>query len=164
MHPNSMNLVNHFIGKYFPDAAGKKILEVGSSDINGGIRHLFKNTEEYIGIDVAPYAGVDVVLKDPYVFPFEPKHFDLAISTNCLEHCTRPWLTMIEMARVIKPGGLVCNVVPWNIHVHKEGVPARDCWRILADGMETIMLDAGLEIIECREHENDTIGIGRKPE
>lgn len=164
MHPNCNMLAQHFAQNYFSEPAGKKILEVGSTDINGGIRHFFPGSE-YLGIDVVPYAGVDLVLKpeEIYAWPLADASFDLVISTNCLEHCTRPWLTLKEMARVAKPGALICNIVPWRIHVHKEGVPAQDCWRILSDGMRVIMEDAGLEVLECREHEDDTIGIGRKP-
>jgi hypothetical protein len=45
----------------FPDFfAGKKVFEVGSVNINGSIRSFFENSE-YLGIDVAPGPGVDVV-------------------------------------------------------------------------------------------------------
>lgn len=164
MHPNSRRLAEHFAKTYFPNASGKRIVEVGASNINGGIRDLFPGADQYLGIDVVAYAGVDLVLseKEFYCWPLEESVFDLAISTNCLEHCTRPWLTVKEMARVVKPGGLVCNIVPWRIHVHKEGMPAMDCYRILSDGMRVMMEDAGLEVLECQEQEDDTIGVGRK--
>ena len=161
MHPNCMDLVSRFVKERFSASAGKKILEVGSTNINGGIRHLFEGSE-YIGVDIVPYNGVDIVLADHYKFPFEDNTFDLAISTNTLEHCTRPWVTVQEMARVIKPGGIVVNICPWRFHVHKEGVPAMDCFRILEDGMRSIMEDAGLEVLEASMQEDDTIGVGRK--
>ena len=39
---------------------GKKVLEVGSLDINGSIRDLFQNCE-YTGIDLGEGKGVDVI-------------------------------------------------------------------------------------------------------
>ena len=161
MHPNCMSIVTAFARDRFVNSVGKKILEVGSTNINGGIRHLFPESE-YIGVDVVAYNGVDTVLEDPYKYPFEDNTFDLVISTNTLEHCTRPWETVKEMARVTKQGGIVFNVCPWSFHVHKEGVPALDCFRILEDGMRSIMADAGLEVIDCQMQEDDTYGVGRK--
>jgi hypothetical protein len=66
------------------------------------------------------------------------------------------------MCRVVKPGGLICNIVPWRIHVHREGIPPKDCWRILDDGMNFLMVDNNLDVLECRIAEDDTIGVGRK--
>lgn len=161
MHPTSMSLSEHFVRTYFPDATDKEILEVGSSDINGGIRHLFQNPKRYVGMDLIQRAGVDLVLeaRQAYCWPLPADSFDLVISTNTLEHCTKPWLTMREMVRALRPGGLVCNVAPWRIHHHPEPL---DCFRILADGMQSLMEDAGLEILECRMQDDDTIGVGRK--
>ena len=161
MHSNCEDLVRDFVKNYFPVSSEKKIIEVGSTNINGSIRHRFPDAE-YVGVDIVAYDGVDIVMEDPYNFPFDNDTFDLAISTNTLEHCTRPWVTIKEMTRVVKPGGIVCNIAPWRFHVHKEGVPALDCFRILEDGMRAMMEDAGLEIIECFMHGEDTIGIGRK--
>lgn len=161
MHPSCMNLVSKFVLDRFTEPDGKKILEVGSTNINGGIRQLFPGSD-YTGVDIVAYNGVDIVLQDHYKFPFEDGIFDLAISTNTLEHCTRPWITVQEMARVVKAGGIVLNICPWRFHVHKEGVPAMDCFRILEDGMRSIMEDAGLEVLECQMQEDDTIGVGRK--
>lgn len=161
MHPNCMTLVQRFRNERFKDSLGKKVIEIGSADINGGIRGLFPGAE-FIGVDIMAYNGVDVVLEDHYHFPFEDSIFDAAMSTNTLEHCTRPWLTVKEMARVVRPGGFVLNVVPWRFHVHKEHAITKDCWRILEDGMRVLMEDAGLEILECQMQEDDTIGIGRK--
>ena len=45
----------------FPDSfKGKRVLEVGSLDINGSVRGYFQDCE-YIGLDVGPGPGVDVV-------------------------------------------------------------------------------------------------------
>jgi len=47
----------------FPDYfTNKKVLEIGSLDINGSIR-IFFDTPSYIGVDVGEGRGVDIVAR-----------------------------------------------------------------------------------------------------
>lgn len=71
----SQKLREHFIGK--------KVLDVGSLDINGNNRMYFENCQ-YIGIDVGEGANVDIVSKG-HEFKSE-EQFDTIISTECFEH------------------------------------------------------------------------------
>jgi len=83
---------------------GKRILEVGSWDTNGTIRNLFENCE-YIGVDVAPGPGVDIVqLGNEVDQPSES--FDLVISCECFEHNPYWVETFANMMRMLKKGGL----------------------------------------------------------
>jgi SAM-dependent methyltransferase len=90
----------------FPDFFdGKKVLEIGSVDINGSVRSFFKNSE-YLGIDVAPGPGVDVVCQgQEYDGP--DNSFDVVVSGEVMEHNPYWSETMKNMIRVCKPGGLV---------------------------------------------------------
>src|SRR3954471_9647583 len=58
----------------------------------------------YTGLDVEPGSNVDIVASDPYVFPIAPESYDLVISGSAFEHIEFPWLTMLEIARVMKHG------------------------------------------------------------
>jgi SAM-dependent methyltransferase len=90
----------------FPDFfVGKKVFEVGSVNINGSIRSFFENCE-YLGIDVAPGLGVDVVCQgQDYDGP--DNFFDIVVSSEMMEHNPYWAETMKNMIRVCKPGGLV---------------------------------------------------------
>lgn len=63
----------------------RKVLEVGSRNINGSIRDLFSECE-YIGIDQEGGNGVDVV---SLIHEYEDKpngYFDIIVSTSSFEH------------------------------------------------------------------------------
>ena len=62
----------------------KKVLEVGSLDINGSIRQFFDNCD-YLGIDIGEGPGVDVVSEgQKYDAPNDT--FDVSCSAECFEH------------------------------------------------------------------------------
>lgn len=67
--------------KYFED---KRVLEIGSLDINGSVRQFFSNCT-YIGVDLGEGKGVDLVSKgEDLIFPKDS--FDVSISCECFEH------------------------------------------------------------------------------
>lgn len=81
-----------------------RTLEVGSYDVNGSIRSLFEESQ-YLGIDISPGPGVDVI-----AFGHEftcTKQFDIAISCECFEHDPFFLETFVNMVRLTRPGGLV---------------------------------------------------------
>jgi autotransporter strand-loop-strand O-heptosyltransferase len=82
----------------------KKVLDIGSLDINGSNKYLFENCD-YIGLDVAPGKNVDVVsLGHMYDAPAE--FFDTIISTEVFEHDMHYEETITNVMRMLKPGGL----------------------------------------------------------
>lgn len=58
--------------------------------------------------------------------------FDAVISGQAFEHAEFFGVTMAEMARVLKPGGLMCVIAPRGFERHRYPV---DCYRFDADGM-----------------------------
>jgi SAM-dependent methyltransferase len=94
------------VRRQFPDFfANRRVLEIGSLDINGSIRSQFTNCT-YTGIDVADGPGVDVVCQgQDYSGPEDS--FDVVISCEVMEHNPHWAETMKNMIRVCKPGGLV---------------------------------------------------------
>ncbi|MFT6896837.1 MAG: SAM-dependent methyltransferase [Paraglaciecola sp.] len=83
----------------------KRILEIGSLDINGTVRDYFTNCD-YIGLDVAEGQHVDVVCEGQKYN--EPEgSFDHVISCESMEH-NPYWIdTFSNMVRLCKPDGLV---------------------------------------------------------
>lgn len=164
MHPDSKLLMGQFIGRHIDKLNLKEltVLDVGSADINGSFKEYFKEPKQYHGIDIQSFKGVDQVVKENEPYPFEDNSWDIIISGSMLEHSRHPWDILKDMERIVKPGGLICNIVPWRFCVHKDAKCKYDRWRILEDGMRVLMEDANLEILDCRIHQDDTIGIGRK--
>ncbi len=105
-----------------------RVLDVGSQDVNGTLRPFAFGTS-YIGVDLAPGPGVDIVIQ-PGRLPFADHTFDLVVSTSCLEHDPMFWVTFAEMTRVMKRDGFLYVSVPANGPYH--GYPG-DCWRFYGD-------------------------------
>ena len=82
---------------------GKRVLEVGSLDINGSIRQFFKDCD-YTGLDVAAGPGVDVVCEGQ---KYDAPGFDVVISCEAMEHNPYWAETLQNMIRLCKPGGLL---------------------------------------------------------
>ncbi len=89
----------------FPDYfKNKKVLDVGSLDINGNNRYLFENCE-HIGIDVAAGKNVDYVTLC-HEYNVADQTFDVVISNDCFEHDMYWDKSLQNIVRVLKSGGL----------------------------------------------------------
>ena len=84
----------------------KRVLDVGSGDINGNNRFLFENCE-YHGNDVIPANNVSIVSKTKDL-PFKDNTFDTIISTECFEHDPEYKESFAAIYKMLKPDGLFC--------------------------------------------------------
>lgn len=82
----------------------KKVLDVGSLDINGANRFLFENCD-YTGIDIDIGKNVDVVCKC-HEYNANNETFDTIVSTECFEHDMYFPLSLKNIIRMLKPKGL----------------------------------------------------------
>jgi len=82
----------------------KKVLDIGSLDINGNNRDLFENCN-YIGLDLGEGKNVDVVCGGN-VYDAPDNYFDTIISTEAFEHDMYYEDTIKNVIRMLKPGGL----------------------------------------------------------
>lgn len=146
MHPSVMTYVQEEVVKL--GIADANVLEVGSMNYNGTVRPIFSGP--YLGVDMLDGPDVDLVAFADDL-PFEDGTYDVVVSTEMLEHDTRPWRSVAEMARVLKPGGyMILTARGYDttgcFAVH--GFP-HDYWRYSTGGMQILMEDAGLEVIRC---------------
>jgi predicted SAM-dependent methyltransferase len=116
-------------------------LEIGSMDVNGAPA---RRTSQYIGIDMRPGKGVDIVANG-HALPFGDESFDFVICAETLEHDSAPWLTSKEIYRVTKTGGSIIVTVP-GIGFPRHDYPS-DYWRFTEDGLAILFSD--FQIIEC---------------
>jgi SAM-dependent methyltransferase len=123
-----------------------KVLDVGSYDVNGSYRSIFADKKyEYFGLDMEEGPNVDIVVKTPYVWDsVETDSFDVIISGQAFEHIEFFWITMSEMARVLKKDGLLCVIAPNAFKEHRHPV---DCYRFFTDGMVALARYVSLELL-----------------
>jgi SAM-dependent methyltransferase len=95
--------VKQILGNFF---INKRVLDVGSGDINGNNRFLFEDCE-YDGNDVIQANNVTIVSKTKDL-PFIDNTFDTIISTECFEHDPEYKLSFIKIYNMLKPDGLFC--------------------------------------------------------
>jgi len=83
-----------------------RVIEIGSYDVNGSVRKIFKGSAEYIGVDLDAGPGVNVVSYGHEV-AYGDGTFDVAISGECFEHDLHWTETFGNMCRMTRPGGVV---------------------------------------------------------
>lgn len=90
------------------DRPGARILEIGSRDVTGSypLRQRLQHAE-YLGFDYYPGTNVDVVGDAHRLSERVQGKFDAVFSTAVFEHLAMPWVVAEEIARVLKPGGLI---------------------------------------------------------
>ena len=94
MHNAAMEFVYSSFHNWKGDKTNLKILDIGSLDINGSVRPLFKPfTSKYVGLDVQEGPGVDIVY-DAAKFT-KPNSFDVVVCAEVFEH-TPDWQTILK--------------------------------------------------------------------
>jgi SAM-dependent methyltransferase len=162
MHASSMENMRRCLDWYGGAASGR-ILDLGAMDVNGSYRQLFASDDDYVGIDLEPGPGVDVVLTDVYQLPFEDSSAGLVLSGQMIEHCGQFWRVFSEISRVLKPGGLAFVIAPSSGPVHRYPV---DCYRFYPDSYQAIADWAGLRLVHSwtdqRGPWRDIVGVFQK--
>ncbi|RZB38067.1 MAG: hypothetical protein SRB2_00413 [Desulfobacteraceae bacterium Eth-SRB2] len=149
MHKSSLDKMLAFRKRYLE---GKKkvplrVLDLGSLDINGSYREFFDIPPwVYGGMDMVSGKNVDIILKNPYKWrEIKSESADVLISGQAFEHIEFFWITILEIARVLRPGGLCCIIAPSGGFEHRYPV---DCWRFYPDGFAALARFARLEVLE----------------
>lgn len=147
MHDTALAHARLFFETYLSANAAPRILEVGAADVNGSLRALAPADGDYVGVDFAAAPGVDVILEDPMALPFADGSFDICVTSSCFEHAPFFWQTAVEIARVLRPGGLFYLNAPSDGPYHAHPY---DCWRFFPDAgiaLQDWTRHAGQELI-----------------
>ncbi|MER7698362.1 methyltransferase domain-containing protein [Streptomyces sp. NPDC096095] len=134
---------------------------------------------DYFGVDVRDGPNVDAVMTKPYRIPVRSNSADVVLSGQAFEHIPFFWASMLEIARVLKPGGHAFITAPSRGHVHD----AQDCWRYYPDGFRALAAHSRLELreaytdfpprkgiwhdyraIDGTAYWGDSVGVFRKPQ
>ena len=105
----------------------------------------------YIGLDIESglnYENVNAdFLWDGSIMPFEDSSFDVVISTEVMEHVPDPDSYLMEVKRVLKPGGMFFFTVPFLMSLHE--VP-NDYYRYTPFALEMIFKRIGFITITIK--------------
>jgi len=142
-----------YLAPYITDSLA--ILDVGSAAVTegaGSYRMLFEPPWRYVGLDASAGWNVDIVVQDPYSWAeLEDASFDVVVSGQAFEHIEWPWLTILEITRVLKVNGLAVIAAPSAGAVHRYPL---DCWRFYPDAFPALARFAGLDVVECHTDRN----------
>jgi SAM-dependent methyltransferase len=101
---------------------GIRILEIGSREVTGksDARERFSNAE-YVGFDFHPGPNVDVV-GDAHRLSqyFGGQRFDIIFSIAVFEHLAMPWVVATEIAKLLKPGGIILVKTHFSYSSHER--------------------------------------------
>lgn len=89
-----------------------KVEAIGGMALDCGAGSRIFTSEHLIQTEIMPYANVDILAVNQSL-PFVDNAFDVIFSFDVLEHVTDPFLSARELARVLKPGGLLYVDLPF---------------------------------------------------
>lgn len=157
MHGTSYTKMKYFKNTYLNPNENLKILDIGSFDKSGEFNYgLLFNCEKwtYVGLDLQAGNNVDIVIEDPYSWKaIEDETYDVIVSGQAFEHIEFFWLTLDEINRVLKPGGLICIIAPSSGPVHRHPY---DCWRFTDNGMKSLAKYLSYYVLESGTNKEDT--------
>ena len=142
MHESVMKWVGRQVVE--KQLAGCSVLEIGAADVNGSVRSFF--TGPYVGCDLVAGPGVDLVVPTGEI-PLPDGSFDVVVSTEALEHDLRPWRTLAEAYRLLRPGGrLLLSCRGFNERGSFPFHNPPDRWRFSHDAVRLLAEDAGFKV------------------
>lgn len=86
----------------------------------GQFSEAYRSIGKVIGVDFAPYPGVEVVADLSRGLPFIDACAPLVLATNVIEHMADPAHFLREARRVLAPGGALLGVIPFMLDVHQR--------------------------------------------
>ena len=152
-HAEILNFAKKAATENAMDITGKRILEIGSRNVNGSVRPFFQlvNPSEYIGIDVTFGDLVDMVLDGCNAEEkFGKDSFDFVVTVETIEH-VKEWKRFIQnIKHVLKPNGLLLLTGrSTGFPRHEEAEKYGDYWRFTKQQIGEVFSD--FNIIELRD-------------
>jgi SAM-dependent methyltransferase len=127
-----------------------RVLEIGARARSGNVHSHHFPDADYVGFDVVPGPNVQVV-GDAHELSahFPAGSFDAVFAVSVFEHLAMPWKVVLELNRVLRPGGLAC------VFTHPTYPPHDrpwDFWRYAPEAFDVLFAPpTGFELVDCAE-------------
>lgn len=153
-HIKEHNWLNHELIVVFLSECAIKYASGILIDIGCGqkpYRPIFDQyVSQHIGVDLSdcPHGTSKVdIIGNAYDTNLEDEVCDTVLCTEVLEHLEEPQVAIMEMRRILKPGGFVILTVPFFWPIHEA---PRDFYRYSEHGLRYLFEQSGFEIVEIR--------------
>ena len=168
MHQSSFLAMEKFKNQYLDKNSVLDIFDIGSFDSNEKLFNygLLFNEEKwnYYRMDIREGPNVDLVVSDIYDWiEINDESYGVVVSGQAFEHMEFFWKAIVEIERMLKPGGYCCIMAPSSGPVHRNPF---DCYRFTSEGMRAIGEYVGFKVLEVYTSDspiwNDSIWICKK--
>lgn len=142
---NPLGLARRLLRRELAQRAGYvqgRMLDVGCGA--QPYRDLFPRVRRYVGLDHPGPPRLDVC-GDGLTLPFRAGSFDAVLCNQVLEHVPEGAKLMEEIARVLRPGGILLLTVPltWDLHLEPS-----DFYRYTRYGLQYLADKSGLRVLD----------------
>src|SRR5512135_356734 len=110
------------------------VLEIGAGR-DRYVRTLFSRKHKVVTVNIYPSNVVDHIASVARL-PFGDRTFGCVVCAHVLEHVDAPGQALDEIARVLKPNGLLILVSPFSCAVHNKPY---DLWRFTEEGLRHLL-------------------------
>lgn len=112
-------------------------------------KSLFGHVQSYVGVDISTSSHDQTRTEidffyDGKILPFTAESFDSVVSFEVFEHVFELPDLLIEISRILKPGGLLLVSIPFAYEEH--GCPS-DFARYTSDGLSYILEKHGFDVL-----------------
>ncbi len=136
-----------------------RLLDIGCGE-NELVALYRQRSGEGIGVDVYPWSGVDMIVKDTADLPFEDKSFDTVTLVACINHIPNRARVLKEVRRILSDQGklVLTNLPPaiscvwhavafWDKDQHQRGMAEGEEWGLSTQTLESLLTDNGFQVL-----------------
>jgi SAM-dependent methyltransferase len=132
-----------------------RILDIGCGS-NDLIKRYRERGGDGVGVDIYPWPGVDLVVKDTATLPYPDRSFDTITFVACINHIANRKDVLREARRLLRPEGLIVltNLTPrlsrlwhrwafWDEDQHERGMTEGEVWGFSDAELTGLLGDVG---------------------
>lgn len=169
---NTKTLLSHSIlhPRYLAQDELWRLVKIAGPELQGNLLDVGCGKKPYVSLlpKVHWYVGVDVpttmhglhhvdVASTAVALPFCNSCFDSVLCTEVLEHVAEPMQALQEIARVIKPGGMLLLTVPFSEQLHEEPY---DFFRYTKHGLIHLLKKSNWSVLAIYERGGTWLELG----